>query len=205
MKNSKLWKKILIVILVLLVILIIVLLRKFIIINKLVNISKEYANKTNYIKITSYVERDKILITKSYNKDDNFLEQEELYDIKNDKRFLTTSYKNGDDTLRIIQNGEDSETTTEINAKKGTIWTVYDVYGNLNIKDLIITLFKIKITTDDVNNKECYLIKLENTALVWIDKYTGLDLRFSNGAGITEIVYEFDTVIDTDITKPQIL
>lgn len=204
MKNNKLLKRILIIISIIMVILIIILVRKVIIINRLVDISKEYTNKTNYIKISSYIQRDKIITTKSYNKDDSFLEEEELYDIKNNKKFLTTSYKNGNDTLKVIQNGENKEVEQEINGKKGTIWTIYSIYGNLNIKDFIIRLLKTKITTDYVDSKECYLIKLENDALVWVDKDTGLDLRFSNGVGITEIVYEFNTVTDADIIRPQI-
>lgn len=204
MKNNKLWKKILVVILILLMLLIIILVRKFIIINKLIDISKEYNNKTNYIKTSIYVQNDKIIITKSYNKDENFLEQEELYITKINKRYLTTLYKNKNDTLKVIQNDENKEVQTEINGKKGTIWTIYGIYGNLNIKDFIIKLLKTKIITDYIDNKECYLIKLENDALVWVDKDTGLDLRFSNGVGITEIVYEFDTVTDEDIIKPEI-
>lgn len=204
MKNNKLWKKILVVILILLMLLIIILVRKFIIINKLIDISKEYNNKTNYIKTSIYVQNDKIIITKSYNKDENFLEQEELYITKINKRYLTTLYKNKNDTLQVIQNDENKEVQTEINGKKGTIWTIYGIYGNLNIKDFIIKLLKTKIITDYIDNKECYLIKLENDALVWVDKDTGLDLRFSNGVGITEIVYEFDTVTDEDIIKPEI-
>lgn len=201
MKSGNLLKKVLIVIV---IFFLIVIGRKIIIISKLNNISKEYTNKTNYIKISSYIQRDKIITNKSYNKDDNFLEEEELYDIKNNTKFITTSYKNGDDTLRIIQNGENKEVEYEIYGKKGSIWSVHSMCENLNVKDLILGMLKIKITTDYVDSKECYLIKLENDALVWVDKDTGLDLRFSNGVGITEIVYEFNTVTDADIIKPQI-
>lgn len=72
-KTMKLWKKILIVALVVCAIFLILIARKFIIITRLSNISKEYANKTNYIETVSYVQGSNTYIRTSYNKDGNIL------------------------------------------------------------------------------------------------------------------------------------
>ena len=58
-----------------------------------------------------------------------------------------------------------------------------------------------RITTDNCNNTECYLIELDNLKM-WVDKDSGLVLREINGSFVTERFYEFDIVKDEDIIKP---
>ena len=71
----KVWKKFLIGILVLLVIFLILISRKFVIIARLANISKEFANKTNYLEIVSSVQGSNTYIRTLYNKDGNILSE----------------------------------------------------------------------------------------------------------------------------------
>lgn len=74
-KKMELWKKILIIVLILFAIFLILITRKFIIINKLANISKEYANKTNYLEIVSSVQGSNTYIRTLYNKDGTILSE----------------------------------------------------------------------------------------------------------------------------------
>lgn len=74
-KKMKLWKKILICVLVLLAIFLILITRKFIIITKLANISKEYTNKTNYLEVVSTIQENNTYIRTFYNKDGNILSE----------------------------------------------------------------------------------------------------------------------------------
>ena len=194
-------EKILIVILIMLVILIIITTRKYIIIKKLIDNCNEYFNENNFIETYSYVQGDKIGIVKLYYKDNNFLRQEEFYDIKNNVKDLTTSYKKGNDTLTITQDGENKKIETET-TEKGPWATISDMYGNLNILDLIMKLLGMQI--DYIDSENCYLIKLDDGAIYWVNKDTGLISRSYNGIGVTTISQEFNTVTDKDIVKPEI-
>lgn len=203
MKNGKLWKIILIVVLIMLVILIISIARKYIIMKKLIANCDEHFNKTNFMETYTYVQGDKMSIVKFYYKDGDFLEQYEFYDVKNNLKYLTTSYKKGNDTLGVIQDSENKKVETEVNNRNRSI-TISDSYGNLNFFEFIMQLLKMQISTDCINSENCYLIKRDDGALKWVDKDTGLTLRFYNGVGVTVWSYEFNTVTDEDIVKPEI-
>lgn len=102
-EKMKLWKKILIVMLVLFAIFIILTARKFIIITRLVNASKEYENKTNYLATTSYVKGDMMYMKNSYNKDENYLNEKKFYGKSLDYPVIFTSYKNGKENLAFTK------------------------------------------------------------------------------------------------------
>lgn len=204
-KKMKLWKKILIGVLVLASIFLILIARKFIIITRLVNVSKQYANKTNYSVISSSIQRDMGYLQKSYNKDGNFLTQMKIYSKKSDNVVTVTSYKNGNDKIYIIENGEERKISRDSQVdSKGVINSIYSFYGDHtmdNLKNAITS----RITIDDYNGKECYLIQMDNNLMLWVDKTTGLVYRqISGGFGVTEFIYEFDIVNDNDIKKPDI-
>lgn len=201
MKNGRLWKIILIVVLIMLVILIISIARKYIIMKKLIANCDEHFNKTNFMETYTYVQGDKMSIVKFYYKDGDFLEQYEFYDVKNNMKYLTTSYKKGNDTLTITQDGENKKIETET-TEKGPWATISDMYGNLNILDLIMKLLGMQI--DYIDSENCYLIKLDDGAIYWVNKDTGLISRSYNGIGVTTISQEFNTVTDEDIVKPEI-
>jgi hypothetical protein len=190
------------VVLVLIVIFVIIIARKFIIISKLVNVSKEYENKTNYIAITSSIQNNTISIKKSFNKDGNFLTETKMYGGTLDDVVTFTSYKYGNDEIGIIQKGDSKQIDDEaISKSNDTISSVYSLFGD-KTSEIITKAINSRITTNDYNGKECYLIET-NGLTIWVDKDTGLVYRAINGDfGVTEFSYEFDTV--NNITKPQI-
>ena len=198
----RLWKKILIIVLILFAILAIFIVRKFIIITNLVNESKEYANKTNYFAVVQSLQNGNVNIIKSYNKDGNYYTTFRTYgkDIKDERGLIR--YKKDSEEIGIIQSGQE-----KIAILDGS------VLGEVNVVNIFSTLdntmqqlqFAVmsRITTDNYGNIECYLIELDNWKM-WVEKDTGLIIREINGGLVAERFYEFDIVKDEDIIKPDI-
>lgn len=198
----KLWKKILIIVLILCAILVICIARKFIIITNLVNESKEYANKTNYLAVVQSLQNGNVNMAKSYNKDGNYLTTLKTYgkDIQ-DERSLTR-YKKDNEEIGIIQSGQekiailDGSVIGEVN--------VINIFSALdNTMQQLQFAIMSRITTDNYGNIECYLIELDNWKM-WVEKDTGLIIREINSGIVAERFYDFDIVKDEDIIKPDI-
>jgi len=199
-EKVKLLTKILIVLLLLFAIFIILIARKFIIMIKLVNVSQQYENKTNYLVVTSLIQKDMICMEKSYNKDGNFLTERKIYGKSLDDVVTFTSYKNGDNEIDIIQRGENKEIKDKLTEEiRGSIISAYSCFGGkIDLKTAITS----RVTTNDYNGKKCYLIE-EKGRTLWVDKDTGLVYRLINGGfGLKEFIYEFDVV--NEIKKPNI-
>ena len=198
----KLWKKILIIVLILFAILAIFIVRKFIIITNLVNESKEYANKTNYFAVVQSLQNGNVNIIKSYNKDGNYLTTFRTYgkDIKDERGLIR--YKKDSEEIGIIQSGQekiailDGSVLGEVN-----VVNIFSTFDN-TMQQLQFAVMS-RITTDNYGNIECYLIELDNWKM-WVEKDTGLIIREINGGLVAERFYEFDIVKDEDITKPDI-
>ena len=201
-KKMKLWKKILIIVLIVCVILAIFIARKFVIISNLMKEAKEYDNKNNYLAIVQSLQNGNVNMIKSYNKDGNYLTTMRVYgkNIQNERSL--TKYKKDNEEIGIIQSGEEKVAILD-----GTI------IGEVNVVNILSTIdntmqklqFAImsRITTDSSSNIECYLIELDNWK-TWVDKQTGLIVREINGGLVTERFYEFDIVKEEDISKPDI-
>ena len=198
----KLWKKILIIVLILFAILAIFIVRKFIIITNLVNESKEYANKTNYFAVVQSLQNGNVNIIKSYNKEGNYLTTFRTYgkDIKDERGLIR--YKKDSEEIGIIQSGQekiailDGSVLGEVN-----VVNIFSTFDN-TMQQLQFAVMS-RITTDNYGNIECYLIELDNWKM-WVEKDTGLVIREINGGLVAERFYEFDIVKDEDITKPDI-
>lgn len=201
-KKMKLWKKILIIMLILCVILVIFIARKFVIITNLVNRAKEYADKTNYLAVVQFLQNSNVNILKSYNKDGNYLTTMRVYgkDIQ-DERGLTV-YNKDSEKIAIIQSGKEKVAILD-----GTVLGEVDVVNILSTVDNTMQQLQFaimsRITTDNYNNIECYLIEFDNWKM-WANKDTGLIIREISGGFVTERFYEFDIVKDEDIAKPDI-
>lgn len=198
----KLWKKVLIIVLILFAILAIFIVRKFIIITNLVNESKEYANKTNYFAVIQSLQNGNVNIIKSYNKDGNYLTTFRTYgkDIKDERGLIR--YKKDSEEIGIIQSGQEKIAILD-GSVLGEVYVV-NIFSTLdNTMQQLQFAVMSRITTDNYGNIECYLIELENCKM-WVEKDTGLIIREINGGLVSERFYEFDIVKDEDITKPDI-
>lgn len=201
-KKMKLWKKILIIVLILCVVLVIFITRKFVIISNLANKATEYVDRTNYLAVVQSLQNGNVNILKSYNKDGNYLTTMQVYgkDIQSERGLIV--YNKDNEKIGIIQSGQekiaiiDGSVIGEVN-----IVNIFSTDDN-TIQQLQFAMMS-RITTDNYNNIECYLIELDNWKM-WVDKDTGLIIREINGELVTERVYEFDIVKDEDIAKPDI-
>ena len=199
-KKMKLWKKILIALLILLILFALLVLRNFIIISQLVESSKEFADKTNFVAVVQSLQGGNVNILKSYNKDGNYLTTMKAYgkDIQNE-RGLTVYNKDNDKIAVIYSEQNKVALLNESIVGEVNVVNAFSTIDN-TIKQLQIAIMS-RITTDNCNNIECYLIEVDKWKM-WVDKDSGLIVREINGGFVTERFYEFDIVKDDDIIKP---
>ena len=159
-KKMKLWKKILLVILAVFVVFSIFVLRNFIIISNLENVSKNVASKTNYIANIYSLQSNSVNITKSYNKDGNYLTTMQVHSTEFETLRKLTIYKNNNEEIGIIQSGDTKIAILNGNMLGGSIQlNTFMGFGyeyTMNVWQKLILSVTSKITTDECNNKDCY-------------------------------------------------
>jgi hypothetical protein len=198
-KKMKLWKKLLLVILALLVVFAIFTLRKYIIITNLINTSKDYISKTNFMVDTYGLTNDSVVLTKSYCKDGNLFSTTETLGHNIIEERKITAYSKGDEKIVIIQSGDDKVLLSNGNVAPINVNTISEFD---DIKLRIPLAFTSKITKQNCNGKECYLIELSKDYKIWVEKETGIIIREMDIEYITNRTYTFDVVKDENIIKP---
>ena len=198
----KLWKKILIVLLILCAILVICIARKFIIITNLVNESKEYVNKTNYLAVVQSLQNGNVNMAKSYNKDGNCLTILKTYgkDIQDERGLI--KYKKDNEQIGVVYSGQ--EKIALLNQPLFADISVVNIFSTFDelLPRLQLAIMS-RISTANYGESECYLIELGDWKM-WVEKDTGLIIREIDGGLVAERIYEFDIVKDEDIIKPDI-
>ena len=195
------------IIMIILVILLVVFcgltLRKFLIFSNIEKISKDKINSTNY-----YIERvskvgDSITLMKLYNKDENYISESNIISTdNNDKERKIIIYKNNDEKISIIQSGEDKIAFTDSETLMGKINLDSIGLNGMSTSDKLLLSVTSKITSEEYNDKECYVVEPASTWKLWIDKETGLVIREENGMTVQDNLYRFDEVTDEDMAKP---
>lgn len=198
-KKMKLWKKLLLVILALLVVFAIFTLRKYIIITNLINTSKDYISKTNFMVDTYGLTNDSVVLTKSYCKDGNLFSTTETLGHNIIEERKITAYSKGDEKIVIIQSGDNKVLLSNGNVAPINVNTISEFD---DIKLRIPLAFTSKITKQNCNGKECYLIELSKDYKIWVEKETGIIIREMDIEYITNRTYTFDVVKDENIIKP---
>lgn len=198
-KKMKLWKKLLLVVLALLVVFAIFTLRKYIIITNLINTSKDYISKTNFMVDTYGLTNDSVVLTKSYCKDGNLFSTTETLGHNIIEERKITAYSKGDEKIVIIQSGDDKVLLSNGNVAPINVNTISEFD---DIKLRIPLAFTSKITKQNCNGKECYLIELSKDYKIWVEKETGIIIREMDIEYITNRTYTFDVVKDENIIKP---
>lgn len=209
------------IIFIILIVIAIVLGRKAIIIISLQNKIAEHKNNTNY-HMTEYVYEG---VTYKIN---------EVYSKGNQLLITITSNGSGVKKLAKYSDGEKAniyidaleENVALLNNEAITPPNYSGIYNSIETKglwDFILNILKSRITTENVNGKECYkidnfystnaLIAGEGGRTIYIDKQTGLLVRtfggtISNKNGTFTIIndyqYEFGTVTDEDLKEPDL-
>ena len=203
-KKIKLWKKILLLLLVIFIVFSIYVIRNFIIISNLEKVSKEYSNKTNYIADIYSIQSNSVNILRAYNKDELYLSiMETKSNDFNDIRKLTV-YKNDNETVGVIQSG-DKKIAILNNWMAAEIQVVtFESISDMNLLQKLLFTVLARISIEECNNKETFLVEMPHGWKMWVDKENGTILREINSSFVTERNYEFDMVKDEDIIRPDI-
>lgn len=204
-KKMKLWKKILLIVLPIFILFSIYVFRNFILISNMENIAKEYSSKTNYIANVYSIHGNSVNVSKSYYKDGKSISliQIKLNDV-NDTHKLTI-YKNGNEGIGVIESAGKKTAILNENILGGAQVVTFGMFGtDLNILNKLFLSIVARITTEQCNNNQTFLVEMPDGWKMWVDKGNGTIVREINGGFVTERNYEFDVVKDTDIVKPDI-
>ena len=172
--------------------------RKVYILSKYSSKANEYSNITNFYKKTSPEEG---VTTEFWRKENlGFLKRTSKDDIK--------MIHYGEDYNWIIVDSKDSKTAVKM-VKEGigieaqTLATESLYMENLWNK--IQFAFLSKITTEKLNNIECYKISMNDDWQIFIDKNDLLVMREINGSTDTGLIeYKINEVRDEDVLMPNL-
>ena len=203
-KKMKLWKKILLLLLSIFIVFSIYVIRNFIIISNLEEISKEYANKTNYIADIYSIQSNSVNILRAYNKDDLYLSimETKSNDIKDIRKL--TIYKSDNETLGVIQSGNKKIALLNNWMAVEIQVVTFESISDMKLLQKLLFSTLARISTEECNNKETFLVEIPHGLKMWVDKENGTILREINSGFVTERNYQFDILKDEDIVKPDI-
>ena len=172
--------------------------RKVIILSKYADKCDEYSKITNFYKKTN-PEQD--VITEFWRKENlGFLKRTSKDDIKmiyygEDYNWIIVDDKNGKTAVKMLKEGAGIEAQT---LSTGTLYMD-------NLWDKIKLAFMSKITTETVNDIECYKICINDEWQLLINKQNLLLIREINGSTDTGIIeYKMNEVRDEDVLMPNL-
>lgn len=172
--------------------------RKVIILSKYTEKCDEYSKITNFYKKTN-PEQD--VITEFWRKENlGFLKRTSKDDIKmiyygEDYNWIIVDDKNGKTAVKMLKEG------AGIEAQKLSTGTLYMD----NLWDKIKLAYMSKITTEKVNDIECYKICINDEWQLLINKQNLLLIREINGSTDTGIIeYKMNEVRDEDVLMPNL-
>ena len=178
--------------------------RNYYIISNIAKTSKEYSTKTNYVANVYSIQSNSVNVLKSYNKDGKYLSLivNKTNEI-NEPRKLTV-YKADNEGIGVIEADGKKIAILNNNVIGGVQVVTFESIADMNRLQKLLFSSIARISTEKLNNKECYYIEIADGWKVWLDKENGTIVREINGSFVTERNYEFDIVKDEDISKPDI-
>jgi len=211
-KKFKIMRNILLLIV---IIFVIIVLRKMIILNNLDNTTKKYYDEDNceiiedyYMNLNNYYakavvyQKEKLGIMESYCKDGNKLATIDIYFYEeNGKHIRNIDYYKDGERIRIEQDvTNNTVSNNEIGVNIGVQTSRY-----FTLNEYLEYLVFASIHKVNFEGKECYLIKKVNEEK-FIDIKTGTIKRIVSYEDniIVDYYYEFGTVTDEDIKRPEI-
>lgn len=195
-KRLKLFRNILIIIA---LVFILIIARRFIIITNLSSKANVLKNSSNYYMKLEYYQSNKIAIYEKYNKDDKSLSTENVYYISDSVNVVKSiDYKSANDELHLTNKSE----ATLLPKTRLSLNIVNYLHFRTPV-DMLSTLLTTSIQNVNLDGKQCYLIKINNTER-FISAETGLIVKFidNNLNEVIDSYYEFGTVTDEDVAKP---
>ena len=198
MSKKKIIAIFLIIVLIIACIFLFNLVRKVCILSKYSNKSNEYAKITNFYKKTN-PEED--VTTEFWRKDNlGFLKRTSKDDIK--------MIYYGEDYNWIVVDSKDGKTAVKMNKEgigiEAQTLTTETLYME-KFWDKIKVAFMSKISTEKLNNIECYKIDINSEWQLFISKDNLLVMREKNGSTDTGIIeYKINEVRDEDVLMPNL-
>lgn len=172
--------------------------RKVYIISKYSNKSKEYVNTTNFYKKTN---QEDDVTTEFWRKDNiGLLKRTSKDDIKmiyygTDYNWIFVENKDEKTAVKMIKEGAGIETQT----------LQTETFSMENLWDMIKMACISKISTETLNNVECYKINVNKEWQLFINKNSLLVIREINGSTDTGIIeYKINAVKDEDVSMPNL-
>ena len=172
--------------------------RKVYVLSKYSDKCNEYSKITNFYKKT-YPEKD--VITEFWKKDNlGFLKRTSKDDIKmiyygEDYNWIIVDGKDGKTAVKMIKEGPGIESQT----------LPLETLSTEKLWDRIKMAFLSKITTEKLNDVECYKISVNKEWEIFINKNDLLVMREINGSTDTGIIeYKINEVRDEDVLMPNL-
>lgn len=213
------------ILLIIIVITVIIVGRKAFILAKLFNTSNKLYDKNNYEKIqteqSGWVPNDlnnyysksiaiqsdgKIVLAEEYRKDGKALVTIKTSDVYEKEIYIKeTLYSDGKESLAFTEDLKENTITIRdgniLQGGLGQVPSLSNGYWDIYFKYLLFAdIYETKLI-----DKECYVIKIDNTEQ-YVDKKTGTIVKVINSDYniVTDFYYEFGTVTDDDVNKPNI-
>ena len=198
MSKKKIIALFLIIVLIIICIFLLDLGRKVCILSKYSDKSNEYLKVTNFYRKTNPEEG---VTTEFWRKDNlGFLKRTSNDDIK--------MIYYGEEYNWIIVDNKDEKTAVKMNKEGPGIETQTLSTGSLHMENFwskIKLAFMSKISTEKLNDKECYKIIINNEWQLFINKDDLLIMREINGSTDTGIIeYKINEVRDEDVLMPNL-
>lgn len=196
-KSKKVVAIILILLLIILVICGIMIIRKVSVFNSLISASGVTAEKTNY-KMQKTVSKQEVeawvMGEKYYQKTENEFQDGTIgTDIR---------YNVGEGDFHAMAMGDSKVVFKQDDpALKPNLYLFSD---QVDTSKVFSESLKTKIKSVENEGKECYEMTLENGTTLFVEKETGLIIKFVENETTTTITYEFDIVTDRDIQEPDL-
>lgn len=210
MNKKKILKIFLLILLIVFILFAVHTIRNFIIINNLQKNIETYTSKTNFIIKSKTEENGDTTVAMTYYEKDG--KQKMVMDRTKDGKTTTmTMYNNGEriDTFFDAPEGK----TAQINSPSSMSVTIVNCFDTDNNWQRFVMGAIAKIKKVDYNGKEVYAVTnfvspytlaTENGEITYIEKETGLLVKFVQNNLVSEKEYEFDTVTDDIFIEPDI-
>ena len=200
-KKKYVGRSILIILALILIIFFISIFRKVIILSKISGITIGYTNQDNFYGEMYTYENKNFSVIKTYKLNGNYLTTISLYSNGDEENRKITMYKNGDDELSLIEVG-DSKTVLNNDDTLSVNGSLINSYNYQNsIWERIKLSLVFKITKQEMNSKECYLLESSKWK-IYIDANTGLLVREEQNSYVRDYYYEVNSVSKEDLKKP---
>ena len=198
MSKKKIMVIVLIIVLIIVCIFLVNLGRKVYILSKYSDKCDEYSKITNFYKKTN-PEQD--VTTEFWRKGNlGFLKRTSKDDVKmiyygEDYNWIIVDNKDGKTAVKMVKEGAGIETQT----------LPTETLSMENLWDKIRMAFISKISTEKINNVECYKISVNKEWQIFVNKNNLLVIREVNGSTDTGIVeYKINEVRDEDVLMPNL-